>query len=74
MLLTQLALKQDHDHIVYIVGDQSLEYQECEIIEEIFTPDIQQMEQVRLEAIYRTRSLLRDAAPPQVRNSQEISL
>ena len=42
------------------LADRSLEHQECEIKEELFTPDIQQVERVRLAAIYHSRTLLRD--------------
>lgn len=42
------------------IEDQSLEYRESEINEEEFTPDLQKVEQVRLEAIVKSRSLLRD--------------
>lgn len=41
--------------------DGSLQHQESEIKEEIFTPDLEQVEQVRLQEIVKTRSMLRGA-------------
>lgn len=40
---------------------ESFQHQESEIREEAFYPGIEEVEQDRLEAIVRTRSLLRDA-------------
>ena len=39
---------------------RSLQYQESEITEEEFNPDIEKVEQARLEVLVKTRSLLRD--------------
>ena len=41
--------------------DTSLQHQESEIKEEVFTPDLEQVEQVRLQEIVKTRSMLRGA-------------
>lgn len=49
----------------------SFQHQESEIKEEVFTPDIEQVEQVRLEEIVRTRSMLRGAAVSNYRGSWE---
>lgn len=52
--------------------DQSFQHQESEIKEEVFTPHLKAVEQVRLKEIVRTRSLLRETQP-QISDYQEIA-